>query len=97
MNKRQWTALLVGAGIIAVIALFPPWKFVYGATHSEMPAPYGFFYFPPGIPAHLNSGLGRGPWVARVDWYRLVLPMVVVAACSYTLILAFRTRDPSKK
>ena len=91
MNKHQWTAVLVGGAIIALLMLVPPWKFVCIAEpYAETAAPYSFVFCPPEIPAHFGGGLRNPLWVARVDWYHLAVPVVAVAGFSLALVMAHR-------
>jgi|GEM_PF-3331408 len=50
MNKKQSVVLWVGALIIAVMALYPPWKYVCSKHSIEKIAPYDFVFSPPEIP-----------------------------------------------
>lgn len=100
MNRKQLMVLWVGAGLIALMVLFPPWKCVYyapGRLRIEKPAPYGFVFSPPEIPVTSRSeygeyfeGFSRNMWSLQIDYHRLVLPVCAVAVVTFALTLAFR-------
>lgn len=50
VDKKQSIVVWVGALIIAVMALCPPWKYVYSKYGIEKIAPYDFVFSPPEIP-----------------------------------------------
>jgi hypothetical protein len=107
MNQKQMKVLWAGLVIIVLMALFPPWKYVFyvpGKLRIDKTGPYGLVFSPPEIPVtsqgygdEFFEGRSRSMWAVQVDWHRLVLPVCAVAVLTFALTLTFRVRGSSKE
>ena len=108
MNQKQLRVLWAGVAIIALMALFPPWKYVIhvqGRSGIEKAGPYRSVFSPPEIPVTSHSGFGeelfdgryRRAWVVQIDWDRLALPVGAVGLLTFALTLTFRVRGSSRQ
>ena len=87
MNKHQLITLWVGLGIVLVMVLFPPWKYVYSGVLQvtvEKQAPYAPIFAPPEI-----MRTPKGMWTAKIDFSRLVVQAVVVLLVTGGLVFIF--------
>lgn len=87
MNKHQLITLWVGLGIVLVMVLFPPWKYVYSGVLQvtvEKQAPYAPIFAPPEI-----MRTPKGMWTAKIDFSRLVVQAVVVLLVTCGLVFIF--------
>jgi hypothetical protein len=87
MNKHQLITLWVGLGIVLVMVLFPPWKYVYSGVLQvtlEKQAPYAPIFAPPEI-----MRTPKGMWTAKIDFSRLVVQAVVVLLVTGGFVFIF--------
>jgi len=100
MNKRQLTTLWIGLGIITIMVLFPPWKYVFWDPNRlvlEKPGPYASIFSSPEIPITSKGVSGDGffqelPckfWSVKIDIPRLIFPIVTVLIVTGGLIFTF--------
>ena len=85
MNTRQRVILLVGALVIVVMCLFPPWML----KNSSLG--YRFVFAPP------RYGLGfMGEYAHnRIDLYRLALQVLCTCLVAGALYLVAKPRKPA--
>ncbi len=84
MNRKQKITMWVAIGILALMLLVPPWKYVYSreGRYSERDAPWAPIFTPPHAPAYTY---------AQIDTPRLVLEMGAVALVAAGLFVTFRS------
>ena len=108
MNQKQLRVLWAGVVIIVLMALFPPWKYVFyiqGSSGIEKAGPYRLVFSPPEIPItslgydgrERFDGHPRDRWIVLIDWERLVLPVGAVGLLTFALSLSFRVRGSSRQ
>ena len=90
MNKAQKICLQVGAGVVALMLLFPPWVFVErmegifqggGGLEFNRPAGYGFILSPPRPDATFQESLATDLVATdmSISGKRLLIQLIAVA------------------
>ncbi|MCK4820477.1 hypothetical protein KA005_32230, partial [bacterium] len=87
LNEYQKKAIWVGAVIILLMGLFPPWTYTFksASVYSEKPTGYAFLFWPP--PPEKSSYLHG----VRLDFNRLFLQWFMVAGACVGLLLWLKT------
>jgi hypothetical protein len=91
MNRKQIWLMWIGMGIVCIILLFPPWKFVATTANGaiyERSGPYRELDAPP-LPPWNN-------WHASIDWERMFGPLLVVILLDAAGMITCRKRKVSK-
>jgi hypothetical protein len=85
MNRRQKIALMIGAILLSLVALFPPWvrTFSLDRTHSEKPIGSSFLFAPP-APASTTMAFG-----VKVDTVRLGAELIAVSSLTAVAVVIF--------
>lgn len=86
MNRNQRIALGIGVAVIVLASLFPPWvrSYSFSSREGRIEQPEGYHFLLSG-----PSGL-RGIDSARVDYGRLGIQYVIIAAVTATAIVFVR-------
>ena len=97
MNKKQKITMWSAIGVLVLMLLVPPWKYVYDVPykiHREVPADYRWILEPPPEPfRRYIAGKGYEPGATvKIDVLRLVLPMCAIALVAAGLFVTFGWR-----
>jgi len=90
LNTTHRRIMIVTLSIIAVMCLFPPWKYTFNGAYnqsSENPAGYSFIASPP---PKKNSGYGAG---VKLDILQLFVQLVSIISISGFFILITTKRN----
>lgn len=85
MNSSQRRAVVVGALVLLLMGLVPPWKHVrtFGSISSEQPAGYHLILSPPSV---RSSSHGFG-WGVQLDFARLLMQCIVVIVATGAVVV----------
>lgn len=101
MNKKQKITVWVATGVLTLMLLVPPWKYVLNPPPGmemeprglEVNGPYSLIFTPPVKEPVYGTmkfyGYARQYWLTRLDIPRLVLPMCAVAVVAAGLFVTF--------
>lgn len=100
MNRKQLIVLWAAIIVIAIMIIFPPWRF--HARLNEVDkyerGPYYLIFTGPEVTTYLSNtsykGWGISIWKAEIDWVRLLLPIFVVALVASGLLVTLREKKP---
>jgi hypothetical protein len=99
MNKKQKLVFLVGAGIIVLMGLMPPWYYraaypegerIYTVSIPASPT-YGFLFSPPDMDL-VHARIEGQPHVPCIDLRRLFVQWVAVAIATTGIILTLKRK-----
>lgn len=103
LNRAQSVVLIVGAAVIAVMCLFPPWndELEYirvsnrepAQARATRPAGYHFLITPPSRRLPESDAEGFWPVAVRVDLTRLAIQCFVVVVLAGGLTILLRRRN----
>ncbi len=93
MNRKQQLALIVGAVLLAFMALFPPWvqTFSFLSTHSEVAIGY-FSLFEPPMPK--SDAPAYGVRVDPTRWTIQLLVTVLLTGIAVVLLKDSKKAQP---
>ncbi len=95
MRSKAKRVLLVGAGFVALMLLFPPWDYFDNDTSGRVSAGYHFFLTPP-EPKSAKEVFGppRYPHMVRVfvDDFRLIIQLLITIPTTVGLAMMFRRK-----
>ena len=94
MNPIQRYILMGGGAIVVALALYVPWVHVLNTDtiHREKPAGYAPIFAPPATEKDHHA------FGVRIDWARVVIPMVAaVIATAVGVLLTWKRRSPHQE
>lgn len=96
MNTKQKTITWVGIILIALLTMFPPWKFTCTVPkyHLVQLGGYACVFSPPEVPEAIYHRIGGSPifWKTGIDTTRLIVPIAGIAIVCGALLLLFKDR-----
>ena len=94
MNLKQKRVLLIGAGLVALIFLFPPWDYYDSNTSGRSPAGYHFFLKPPDPKsAHFRYQVRPEHVRVRKNDIRLIIQLLITIPTTLGLALLLRHKQ----
>jgi hypothetical protein len=94
MKSKAKAVLLIGAALVALMLLFPPWNYFDNDTSGRLSAGYHFFLTPP-EPRPVEEVFGeppRFPHMASVlvNDFRLIIQLMIAIPTAVGLAFMFR-------
>src|SRR5947208_14433014 len=94
MNSKQKKVLIIGAVVVLLMLLFPPWDYFDPDSSARIDAGYHFFLTPPVPKPAILRNVVRFPDIVRTEknYFRLILQLLITVPTIIGLAFLFHSK-----